>query len=168
MVSTRPLISKSSNPCTNPLVTVPSATIKIGITVTFMFHRFLFFTSSYLSLFLSVLPCGLPEQQCSQFGRFSLFGWLSLGLVVWSRFDDPFVSQNSWGNLCISFSRAGSGLWIYHLFVWSNFLQHSQWTTFPTQSCLVLYSFCTNLLHSFYDYRFTSITPLSTFAICCI
>ena len=40
MVSTHPLISKSSSLCTSPLVTVPSAPITIGITVTFMFHRF--------------------------------------------------------------------------------------------------------------------------------
>ena len=40
MMSTRPLIFKSSSPCTNPLVPVPSALITIGITVTFMFHSF--------------------------------------------------------------------------------------------------------------------------------
>ena len=40
MVGTRPLISKSSSPCTNPLVTVPSAPITIGIVVNFMFHSF--------------------------------------------------------------------------------------------------------------------------------
>ena len=47
-------------------------------------------------------------------------------------------------------------LWIlrymcmYHLFVWSNldFLHNSQWITLPTQSCLVLYSFWVNMLHS--------------------
>ena len=41
-------------------------------------------------------------------------------------------------------------LWIYHLFIWSNlnFLQNSQLIPFPFQLCLVLYSFCTNLLHS--------------------
>ena len=38
MLSWRPLISESSSPCTNTLVTAPSAPIKIGITVTFMFH----------------------------------------------------------------------------------------------------------------------------------
>ena len=41
MSSTRPLISKSSSPCTNPLVTIPSAPIAIGITVTFMFHSYI-------------------------------------------------------------------------------------------------------------------------------
>ena len=43
-----------------------------------------------------------------------------------------------------------SGLYIYHLFVWSNlnFLHNSQWVTLPIQSCLVLYSLWANLLHS--------------------
>ena len=40
MVSIRPVISKSSSPCTNPLVTVPRAPITIGIIVTFIFHSF--------------------------------------------------------------------------------------------------------------------------------
>ena len=40
MVSTRPLISESSSPCTNTLVTVSKPPITIGITVTFMFHSF--------------------------------------------------------------------------------------------------------------------------------
>ena len=43
------------------------------------------------------------------------------------------------------------GFWVVHLFVWPNlnFLHNSQWIAFPTQSCLVLYSFCASLLHSF-------------------
>ena len=48
-------------------------------------------------------------------------------------------------SLCVSFSRTGAGLCIYHLFVWSNwnFLHISQlW--------LALYSFCANLLHYYY------------------
>ena len=40
MIPTLPVISKSSEPCTNPLVTVPKALITIGITVTFMFQSF--------------------------------------------------------------------------------------------------------------------------------
>ena len=53
-------------------------------------------------------------------------------------------------SLCVSFSRTGAGLCIYHLLVWSNlnFLHISLWTTLPTQSCLALYSFRANLLHS--------------------
>ena len=52
-VCTRPVISKSSNPSTNNLVTVPRAPITIGIIVTFMFHSFFLSLakSRYLSLF---------------------------------------------------------------------------------------------------------------------
>ena len=52
--------------------------------------------------------------------------------------------------LCVSFSRIGAGLCIYHFCVWSNsnFLHISLWFTLSTQSCLVLYSFCAILLHS--------------------
>ena len=53
-------------------------------------------------------------------------------------------------SLCESYSWTGAGLFIYHLFVWSNlnFMHISQWITLPTQSHLVLYSFSANLLHS--------------------
>ena len=40
MVSTRPPISKAYSLFNNPLVTVPKASIMIGIIVTFMFHSF--------------------------------------------------------------------------------------------------------------------------------
>ena len=40
IVSTRPLISKSSSPFNNPSVTEPRAPITIGIIDTFMFHSF--------------------------------------------------------------------------------------------------------------------------------
>ena len=54
MVSTRPLISKSSSPSINPLVDLPSAPVTIGITVTLIFHSFFssLAKSRYLSLFL--------------------------------------------------------------------------------------------------------------------
>ena len=55
MVSTRPLITKSSSSFTNHLGIVPSVPITVGITVTFMFFCFFFFSSlpkfKYLSLF---------------------------------------------------------------------------------------------------------------------
>ena len=48
IVSTRPLISKSSSSCTNPLVTVSGAPSTIGITVTFMIQSFFQFPSKVL------------------------------------------------------------------------------------------------------------------------
>ena len=55
IVATLPLISKSSYPCTNLLVTVPRAPITIGIIVTFMFHSFFnFLESSFRFYFLKV------------------------------------------------------------------------------------------------------------------
>ena len=55
IVFTRPLISKSSCPCTNPLVTVPRTPFTIGVTVTLMFHSFFssLARSRYLSVFVS-------------------------------------------------------------------------------------------------------------------
>ena len=82
--------------------------------------------------------------------RFSILSVLG-NAVVWIVFTRPPTSKSSrsW-SLCESFSRTGAGLCLYHLFVWSNwnFLHISQWITLPTQSCLALYSFCANLLHS--------------------
>ena len=47
MVSTRPLISKSSSHLTNPLLIVPRAPITIGITVTFMLDSFFQFSKHW-------------------------------------------------------------------------------------------------------------------------
>ena len=59
------------------------------------------------------------------------------------------MSKSHWSS-CVLFSKTSAGLCIYLLLVWSNlnFLHISQWITLLTQSCLVLYSFCTNLRHS--------------------
>ena len=75
MVSTRPPTSKSSNPFSNPLVTVPNAPITIGIIVTFMFHSFFNSqASTYPSFhFPSDLFCDQLGQQSQQFCRFSFF-----------------------------------------------------------------------------------------------
>ena len=73
-------------------------------------------------------------------------------------------------SLYVSFSRTGAGLCIYYLFVWSNlnFLHISQWITLPTQSCLVLYSFCANLLHSLIMWLIvSSLSPHSQHLLFC-
>ena len=60
IASTRRLISKFTSACTYSLVTAPSVPITIGITVTFMLHRFYSSVASsrYLSLFWRSLPSG--------------------------------------------------------------------------------------------------------------
>ena len=85
MVSSRPLISKSSSPCTNPLVTVTSAPFTI-IIVSFMFHSFFVFffcfVFSVLSqelgvyfyfLFSSILLSSQLERQIPLFSKFFFF-----------------------------------------------------------------------------------------------
>ena len=68
--------------------------------------------------------------------------------------------------LCVSFSRMDSGLCTHHLFIWSNsnFLHNSQWITFLTQLCLILYSLCTNLLHSLIMWCYSYFAPWEFFA----
>ena len=75
-------------------------------------------------------------------------------------------------SLCMAFSRTGAGLCIYHFFVWSNlnFLHISQWIILPTRSCLALYSFCANLLHSLIMWLIvSSLSPHSLHVLlCCV
>ena len=81
-------------------------------------------------------------------GSCFFFNKLSPGLVLKPELADLFVSQNP-PKISFSFSRLDSGMRQYHLAVWLNlnYLHHSKWITFPTQSCLVL--FCASLQHSF-------------------
>ena len=58
MVSTHPLISKSSSHFINPLVTVPRAPITIGINVFFVFYNFFIF---FISAFLMVSASNIPK-----------------------------------------------------------------------------------------------------------
>ena len=154
MVSTRPPNSKFSRPFNNPLVTVPKALITIGIIATFMFHSFFrsLARSRYLSLFshsfsFILWSAGTAKSTILQL-LFFLLIIIRSGLLTEIRWS--VCMPKSHRSLCVSFSRTGAGLSIYHLFVWSNlnFLHISQLITLPTQSCLVLYSFCANLLHS--------------------
>ena len=72
MVSTHPLISRSSSPFNNSLVTVPRALITIGTILTFIFYPFFQSPNKAKVLhFLSTLLIGQLGQQSPQFGKFS-------------------------------------------------------------------------------------------------
>ena len=107
MVSTRPLISKSSSTCINHLVTVPRGPITNGITVTFMF----------LSFFNVLIPLFAFFQFYSVVvGRDSKIhnsaSWLLLGLIVRPRLRDRLVSQKPRG-VCASHSPGQTLGWAY-------------------------------------------------------
>ena len=98
MVSTRVLISSSSSFFNNPFMTLPNASITIGITVTFMFHGFFssLARSRYLSLFSFSFNFTLWSAGKAKY-RLRLVHFFLLSttiLVVWPRLDNPFVSQN--------------------------------------------------------------------------
>ena len=127
MVSTRSPTSKSSKPFDDPLVTVSKASITIGIIVTFMFHSFFnsLARSRYLSLFsrsFSFILWSAGTADFLFFFFFFFFFWLIIirsGLraeIRWS-----VCIWKSHGSLCVSFSRTGSGLCMYHLLAWSNY-----------------------------------------------
>ena len=134
---------------------MPKALITIGIIVTFMFHSFFnsLARSRYLSLFshsFSIILCsaGTSKSTILQIFFFFLLIIIRSGLLAEIRWS--VCISKSYRSLSVSFSRTGTGLCIYHLLLWSNLnsLHISQWITLPTQSCLALYSFCANLLHS--------------------
>ena len=125
MVSTPPVISKSSSPSINLLVAVPRAPITIGIIVTFMFHSFFISLarSRYLSFFscsfsFTQWPVGTAKFTARQVLFFLLVMFWSghLAEIRWS----VCISKSYW-SLCVSFSWTDSGLCIYHFFVWLNF-----------------------------------------------
>ena len=119
MVSTCPLLSKSSCPCINPLVTVQRAAIIISITITFMFISFFFHFSSkawYLSFFslsfnFTLWSAGTTKSTILQV---ILFCWQLQGLVIWLRLGDQFVSQNPSG-VCVSHSPGEMLDWTYNI-----------------------------------------------------
>ena len=111
------LISKSSCPYTNLLVTVPRAPITIGITVTFIFYGFFVLMQglgTYLYFcFPSFLPSDQPEQR-SLLQQVFIFLWFSLGLVVQPRLFVPFLSQNPKEFCASDFLQGVLGLCTYH------------------------------------------------------
>ena len=101
MVSTNPLISKSSSPFINPSVTVPRAPITIGINVTFMSRNFFQLTSNVevlsLSFNFTLWSAGAAKSTILQVLFFIVY------YKVWPRLGDPFVCQNPIG-VCVSHS----------------------------------------------------------------
>ena len=100
MASTRLLISKASNPYTNHLVTVPSTPIT-SLSCSIVFFQFSSKVLVLISLFafFQIYPAVSWNGKVHYsvgflFLSFFFFCWLSLGLVVWPRLVDPFVSQN--------------------------------------------------------------------------
>ena len=115
MLSTR-LLSMSSSPCTNPLVTVPRAPITIGITVTFILHRFFFFqfpneVQVLIFLFAFFQFYSVINWDSEVYNSASLFFLLiikrsgRLAEIRWS-----VCISKSQRSLCVSFSRRESGL----------------------------------------------------------
>ena len=110
------LIYKSLSPCTNPLVTVSSTPVTIGITVTFMFHSFFYSFLArfrYLSLFLlsfSFTRRSVAKAK-SAIWRFSFLLAITrsgrLAEIRWS-----VCISKSRITLCVPFSRTNLGLCI--------------------------------------------------------
>ena len=173
MVSTRLPTSKSSRPFENLLVSVPKAPIPIGIIVTFMFHSF--FNSlkrlRYLSFFSHAFSFILWSARTAKSTILQILFFLLIIIRSGLLAEIRCVSKSQ-RSLWVSFSRTAAGLCIHHLFVWSNLnvLHISQWITLPTQSCLVLYSFCANLLHSLIMWLMvSSLSPHSLHLLfCCV
>ena len=133
-VSTNTVISKSSNPCTNHLLTVPRAPITFGIIVTFMFYSF--FTSPkrcrYIFLFtysfnFTLLPAGTAKSIILQVICFLLIIIRSsrLAEIRW-----PVCIQKFQKSLCISFSRTDSRRCIYYYLLIRGFHISVSWWSF--------------------------------------
>ena len=174
-LSTRPPTSKSSTSFNNPLVTVLKAPITIDIIATFTFDiffyslawsRYLFFFSHSFSFIL--WSAGTTKSTILQVFFFLLI-IIRSGLLVGIRWS--VCMSKSQRSLCVSFSGTVARLCLYHFFVWSNlnFLHISQCITFPTQSCLVSYSFCANLLHSLMWLMVSPLSPQNLYLLsCCV
>ena len=175
MVFTRSPTSKSSSLFSNPLVIVPNAPITIGIIVTFMFHSFFQFPNKVevlilFFIFFQFYSVVRRDNQVDNFASSLFLLIIRSGLLAEIRWS--VCMSKSHKSLCVSFSRTGAGLCIYHLLVWSNlnFLHISQWITLATQSCLVLYSFCANLLHLLIMWLMVSSLSLHSLHLlfCCV
>ena len=94
-------MSKSSSPCTNPLLSVSRAPFKIGIIVTFMFHSFFQFHSKVkvlipLFAFIQFYFIVSRDSKVHNSAPF-FFCWLLLDLLVIPKFGELFLSHNPRG-----------------------------------------------------------------------
>ena len=101
MVSTRPLISKFSSPCTNSLVNVRRAPIIIGMNVPQFFQlpskvELLILLFTFFQ-FYSVVSWDCKVHNFSRSFFFFCCCSLFLVLVVWPKLGDLFVCQNRIG-----------------------------------------------------------------------
>ena len=95
------------------------------------------------------------------------FLWIIIRSVLLTEIRWSVCMSKSHRSSCVPFSRTDAALCKYNLFVWSNWnvLHIFQWITLPTLSCLVLYSFCANLLHTSYYYYYYYYTPSDFFTV---
>ena len=144
-----------------------------------MFHSFFQFSSKVeifflLFTFFQFYSVVSWDSKVDNFANSLFFFFLLIiirsGLLAETRWS--VCTSKSHRNLCVLFSSTAAELYIYHLFVCSdlNFLHISQWITLPTQSCLALYSFCANLLHSLIMWLMvSSLSPHSLHLLfCCV
>ena len=134
ILSTCPLISKSSSPFINHLGIVPSGPITTSITITFTLRTFIssLAWSKYLSPFslsfnLTLWYAGTAKSTIRQVLSLSLslshFFWGGLTITQSGRLAEIRWSvciSKSQRSLRVSFSGTDSELCIYHLFLWSN------------------------------------------------
>ena len=150
MGSSHPTTSKSSSPFNNPLVIVPKAPVIIGLIITCMFHSFFnpLARSRYLSFFSFSFSFILWSSTTAKSTILQVVFFLIIRASLQAKIRRSVCTSKSHRSLCVSFSWTAAGLYLYNLFVWSNlkFWQISQRIILPTQSCLVLNSFCANLL----------------------
>ena len=128
MVSIHPLISNSSIPLSKLLGIVPNAPITIGITVTFMFHRFLISLgrSKYLSLpsFSLIFPMWISETAKSFIKQVLSF----CNLLMITRFGQdlhdsywiPFATHSCIGLNCFCANLLHSLIWLIVSFLSPN------------------------------------------------
>ena len=147
MVSTRPLISNSSSPCTDPLVTVPIAPIKIGITVSFMFHSVFSSLAGFRYLPIFSFSCSFT-QLSARTAKSSVQRVPFVLLTGFWLFGENYIThlylKIPKDFVCLIFLVT---FWVVHFFfVWSNLnsLHDSQWFTSPTPSYYYYYYYYCN------------------------